>query len=227
MPERLKQSAGARAPAVTFNQYKDLSRSGVRPSLHQLIELLDLAIESFPTTYIIIDALDECSNESGVREEFIHALKTIQDRSKNLKLLITSRHFESISRLIGSSTRITPSMSHERTKYEVEDDIVVLSGIEVGSSNGEVFRRTTRRKQVVTDGRLTTESYNSLASPSEPFPIGPLEIPVQTQNDFVFPSTTHLLDEDNAGQVCRISLACFPSSADHRSLRHGYLERKC
>jgi hypothetical protein len=58
-----------------------------------------------------------------------------------------SRHFESISRLLETSTRIAPRAGEKpnTVEYEAEDDVVILSGIEIVGRGTGVLRRPVRR----------------------------------------------------------------------------------
>jgi hypothetical protein len=168
-----KPPPGTYPSTVSFKKYKDLSTSGVGPSLQQLFEILNNAIGSYRTVYIVVDALDECSNDTGIREEFVSALKTLQDKSSNLKLLITSRIFESIARLIESSTRLSTGAEASIVKYEEEEDAFV-SGYDNFISDLSVYRRPTR-----------TTNFTST----------PIEL------EHIFPSVTQRIDDSGEEKV--------------------------
>ena len=61
------------------------------PSLKQLSELLTRAIADFDNTFIIVDALDECPEQDGVRQAFLDELRFPR---LNVNLLATSRPVE-------------------------------------------------------------------------------------------------------------------------------------
>jgi hypothetical protein len=63
--------------------------SGQRqPSLHALVEVMQQMIQDFPHVYIVLDALDECSE----RTELTDILETMAEwQLKNLHILVTSR----------------------------------------------------------------------------------------------------------------------------------------
>ena len=51
--------------------------------------MLSLLAQKIPRIFIVLDALDECSEENGMRQTF---LEEIQCLSSNVQILITSRH---------------------------------------------------------------------------------------------------------------------------------------
>lgn len=70
----------------------------ISPSKDQLIELLRWEVDNLKDTFVVVDALDECSH--GVRVALLDELEKLQPK---IHLLVTSRDFGTISdRLEGS-----------------------------------------------------------------------------------------------------------------------------
>ena len=68
-----------------FSSYENRQR---HPSLDDFLEALQYIIQGFPQSYIILDALDECTN----RAELMDVLKSMAEwRFENLHILVTSR----------------------------------------------------------------------------------------------------------------------------------------
>jgi len=65
--------------------------------------MLQATIRLFTKVFIVVDALDECSEEDGVRETFS---KLLNESTPDLNLLITSRHVAVIERTFEGATRI-------------------------------------------------------------------------------------------------------------------------
>ena len=80
------------------SRYKDHLGKGIRPTCQQILEALKSATGMFSKTFVVVDALDECSKET--RAELLIAL---QHLSSTVSLLVTSRDpaqgFHAISHL--------------------------------------------------------------------------------------------------------------------------------
>ena len=76
---------------------------GTRPSGKDIVKALQSEIKGIFRTFIVVDALDECSEESGIRNELVENLRSL---SGNMNLLVTSRYIPSIEREISQAKRI-------------------------------------------------------------------------------------------------------------------------
>ena len=75
-------------PTALENLYSYCGKGGSKPSLDSALDVLHEIILSFPQTYIILDALDECT----ARDELLDILQRIADwKIEKLHLLVTSR----------------------------------------------------------------------------------------------------------------------------------------
>ena len=93
----LKQLAEQQKPMSESlrNYYKEHKRSNTNPSPERAIEVLKAECDSWSRIYIIIDALDECSEKDATRQILVKGLLSLQS-SKRINILVTSRPIPSI-----------------------------------------------------------------------------------------------------------------------------------
>jgi hypothetical protein len=90
-------STSARCSRILSGLYSWHNSGSQQPGDDQLEQCLVnmLSFPEAPTTYIIIDALDECPNTSGMESPREHVLKLVKDllslRLSNLRLCLASR----------------------------------------------------------------------------------------------------------------------------------------
>jgi hypothetical protein len=61
-----------------------------RPSLDEIFSALQSVLTIYSTVYVVIDALDECSDKDGTRSQLLAKLRDLQQRT-DLHLMATSR----------------------------------------------------------------------------------------------------------------------------------------
>lgn len=83
--------------------YKHHSRERTRPLLAEYIRLLQAHIQRFSRVFIVVDALDECSEDDGVRNLFLAQLLRLLP---NIRLLVTSREITSLGQAFDGATRL-------------------------------------------------------------------------------------------------------------------------
>lgn len=83
--------------------YNHHSGLRTRPSLREYTGLLQSHIDRFSNVFIVVDALDECSEHDGVRDTFLAQLRSLLP---NVRLLVTSRHIASLDQAFDASTRL-------------------------------------------------------------------------------------------------------------------------
>jgi hypothetical protein len=74
-----------------------------RPSIDEYSRLLQSAIRRFSKVYIIVDALDECSENDGTRKNFLIEVRKLL---LNIHLLATSRDTATIEPLFPEAARL-------------------------------------------------------------------------------------------------------------------------
>ena len=82
--------------------YQRHSQGRTRPLLRELTDLLVGQLAIYERTYLIIDALDECSEGNGARGMVIDLLRTLSKVGRRCSLLVTSRFSPSIERAFRS-----------------------------------------------------------------------------------------------------------------------------
>jgi fungal STAND N-terminal Goodbye domain/NACHT domain len=85
--------------------YEKHSTRRTNPSSQEIVTTLQAILKDFSAMYVVLDALDECPNQDGTRNELLTKLCDLQQKV-DLRLMITSRsspdiekHFLSIPRL--------------------------------------------------------------------------------------------------------------------------------
>jgi hypothetical protein len=68
--------------------FKSRLEKGLRPSPMEYSQLIQLECKTLSTIFVVIDALDECKENSGSRDHLLRELNKLQPK---LRLLVTSR----------------------------------------------------------------------------------------------------------------------------------------
>jgi NACHT domain len=90
---------------------------GTRPTVDQLKDLLRLLVQDYARVFIVIDALDECENKAGSRDQLLDELFGLQaQKAKNVNVLVTTRCIPEIT------TRFTtcPEIEIQASKEDIE-----------------------------------------------------------------------------------------------------------
>ncbi|KFX95786.1 hypothetical protein V490_03675 [Pseudogymnoascus sp. VKM F-3557] len=122
--KQLVQAKPSAAKAATI-LYQRHSSQGTRPSLDEIFAALKTSMMSFCTVYIIVDALDECSDRDGTRSQFLAKLRDLQDEF-DLHLMVTSRANPDIVSQFTSSTTLEIRASPADVKQFVRGQIYRL-----------------------------------------------------------------------------------------------------
>ena len=101
--------------------YESHHSVGTSPSVVEYINVLEAAVSRLATLYIVIDALDECSDEHGGRKTLISELSRLK-----LQLLVTSRDLPSIGRQLQDAIHLDVCAR--------EDDILNYIGTRIANS---------------------------------------------------------------------------------------------
>lgn len=114
----LKQLAGGNADISSqiANMCELHTERNTRPRLEDITRALNTAVASYQSTYIVVDALDECTddlaNENNVRQCFIGELRALQT-NHDLRLLCTSRSIPDIVQSFASDPVLEIRASRE------------------------------------------------------------------------------------------------------------------
>jgi len=83
---------------VTYQRVKDIykrhKKTGTRLILDDALSMLRLETEKYSKVFIVVDALDECSEVDGTRGRILAALRAL---TSTVNLLVTSRDLSSIA----------------------------------------------------------------------------------------------------------------------------------
>lgn len=93
--KQLVQNQPEIAAPVT-QMYELHSKQGSRPSSSEILRVLQSVCSSYTTIYIVVDALDECSDGDGARRELISKLRELQVQ-RGVQLLCTSRFISEVT----------------------------------------------------------------------------------------------------------------------------------
>jgi hypothetical protein len=93
--KQLVQSRPDIAAPVT-QIYDHHSKRKSRPSLDEILWVLQSVCSNYTTVYIVVDALDECADRDGARGRLIDKLRELQARI-DVRLLFTSRFIPEIT----------------------------------------------------------------------------------------------------------------------------------
>jgi hypothetical protein len=74
--------------------YEHYQRRGDRPTVGETTKVLKAQFTLFSKVFIIVDALDECSEADGTRADLVETLRSL--RAENVNLMVTSRDIPSI-----------------------------------------------------------------------------------------------------------------------------------
>ena len=91
-----------------------------RPPISKYTELLQLAVQSYHKVFIIVDALDECVEVGGTRQDLVNGLQRLQPK---VNLLVTSRDIPNVRRQLGGAARLEIQASDEDIRKYIEDRI--------------------------------------------------------------------------------------------------------
>lgn len=101
--------------------YENCTKKGKSPALADFESVLLSVSQAFPKTFIIVDALDECSElDDADGGESLKFLSLLQRLGSSVRLLITSRPHEHIRKMFKEASRvdILPTRSDIETFVE-------------------------------------------------------------------------------------------------------------
>jgi hypothetical protein len=129
--------------------FRDRYAGGGRlPTVQEQIALIMLLVELFDRTYILIDALDECTERDRVR--IIHCVKTME---RGIRLLITSRPVLDLQGSFSSLCRIDITAHESDIRAYLESEIDTDTRMQYFTSTDPNLRDDViRHLQVMADG---------------------------------------------------------------------------
>jgi hypothetical protein len=107
-----------RIPQDLLDIYESNIRKNTRPALQEILQLLEYVISEIPRTYLVIDALDECTDINGTRSQLIRQMLKLP---ADLKILCTSRDLPDIEQLFGEEDELRiQAQSTDVEKFLIE-----------------------------------------------------------------------------------------------------------
>jgi hypothetical protein len=120
----LKQLAQSRTDnAATVTRLYDLhSKKKSRPSLDEIFTALQTVCSNYAGVHIVVDALDECTDQDGARSRLVAKLRDLQAKT-NMRLLFTSRFIPEITEKFLPDPKLEVRASEEDVKRFVAGQI--------------------------------------------------------------------------------------------------------
>ena len=95
------QLAPQTLPETIVELHRTHSAKKTRPSRHEIFEAFESCITQLGTTYLVVDAMDECSED--VRNTLMKYFRTLPEQ---IRLLVTTRHIDEILLNFRDSPRV-------------------------------------------------------------------------------------------------------------------------
>jgi hypothetical protein len=90
--------------------YGECIKRGTRPALSEISRILQSEITKYSKVFVVLDALDECSESDRTRELFLTQIRRLVP---NISLLVTSRDIANIEREFHEAARLEIRASDE------------------------------------------------------------------------------------------------------------------
>lgn len=113
--------------AVVTGLHDHHSKRHTKPSIEDLTKSLMFTCSKYSTVYIVVDALDECTNTNLIRRRLVDKLFSLQD-NRNVRLLFTSRFIPEVTRDFSACPRLEVRASKEDVSRYVTGQISRLPG---------------------------------------------------------------------------------------------------
>jgi hypothetical protein len=121
--KQLLQGQPDMAPLIRI--YDQHTRKNSRPSIDDIFGILQSSCSSYTAVYIVVDALDECSDADGARIRLLDKLDELQAKS-DVRLMCTSRFIPEIVNKFDSNTALEIRASSHDVRRFVEGRIPYL-----------------------------------------------------------------------------------------------------
>lgn len=105
--------------------YKTYQRNEMQPQLGDILQMLDVTLRLYSHVYIIIDALDECSDFDGMRTHLISHVLDLQ-RHLNISFMATARFLPDIISKIQNFPSVEIRASDADVKRYVESNLPTM-----------------------------------------------------------------------------------------------------
>ena len=117
--------------------YDNHSKRNTRPSLRELSTLLEAEVRSLSKAFIVVDALDECTDINQTRHRLVYELQKLLPTAR---LLFTSRpHITDIDQF-RDFVRLEVLASDEDIEAYIRERIATHSRLKLFVQNDDVFK---------------------------------------------------------------------------------------
>jgi hypothetical protein len=107
-----------------YNRHKD---KRTRPSLDEILQILQTVVAVYSRVFIVVDALDECQTSDSCRQRFLSALFNLQAKYR-ANLFATSRRIASIEKEFEGNPKLEIRASEEDVRRYLEGHLSRLPG---------------------------------------------------------------------------------------------------
>jgi hypothetical protein len=107
-------------PVIRIYEHHTKHRS--RPSLDEILRVLQSVCSNYTTVHIVVDALDECTDRYSTRSQLIGKLHELQARI-DMRLLFTSRFVPEITQKFKSNTTLEVRASQDDVRRFIAGQI--------------------------------------------------------------------------------------------------------
>jgi Cdc6-like AAA superfamily ATPase len=115
--KQLVQSRPSIAEPV-LQLYNIHSIESTRPSLNEFFAVLQSVCTKYSRVHIVVDALDECTNQDGERDRLIAKLRELQHGS-DIHLMVTARFVPDIEQQFRSASKLEVRASNEDVRLYI------------------------------------------------------------------------------------------------------------
>jgi hypothetical protein len=118
-------------------------------SFDEISSVLTEVIQSFPQVFLVVDALDECSEKSC--RELLSNLRDLQTKTAGMKLLATSRHAVNFPRNFGECDTLEIKANKSDVEAVLESQMGLLSAC-VTTDNAALRNKVNEEIAAAVDG---------------------------------------------------------------------------
>jgi Cdc6-like AAA superfamily ATPase len=109
---------------MLYDRHKDRR---TRPSVDEILQLLQSVSAAYSRVFIIVDALDECQISNGCRQKFLSGLVSLQAKC-SVNLFVTSRPILSIEKEFKENSKLEVRASEEDVQRYLHEHLFRLPG---------------------------------------------------------------------------------------------------
>ena len=126
--------------------YKQHTKFGTTPTYHEIISILEREIARFSSVFIVVDAMDELTEEKSLKSIFIGALNKLATSDRTKVHILATSNIEKSS--LEESSKIHVTSRPEDIELFVHD--AIEQGVSCSNELSQIIRNSPKiRKQLV------------------------------------------------------------------------------